>query len=194
MSDRKTVNAVTLGLFSAITVIMQMLGYTVKIGTFSLSLVLVPIVVSAVLYGPKFSAIIGAVFGAVTVIGTVTGIDPGAYVLFSASPVITILLCMIKGTLCGLSAGLISASLKNKSKSLGVLLAAITAPVVNTGIFIITMIVFFRDTLSVWAAGTDIIYYAIFGLTGVNFLIELAVNLLLSSAVVRIVSVIKKGN
>ena len=55
MSNAKTksINAALLGMFTAITVVLQLMSYLVKIGTFNLSLVLVPIVLAAVMYGPK---------------------------------------------------------------------------------------------------------------------------------------------
>ncbi len=180
-------NAVSLGLFVAITAALQMLSYFISLGNFSLSLVLVPIVVSAVLYGAKFSAAVGAAFGVITIIGTVTGLDKGATVLFSVRPVITILLCLVKATLCGLAAGCVATLLKNRSLYLRTLLAAATAPVVNTGIFLTAMFLFYKPVLEKWAGGSGVIYYAFTGLIGVNFLIEFTVNMLLSSAIVRIV-------
>ncbi len=180
-------NAVSLGLFVAITAALQMLSYFISLGNFSLSLVLVPIVVSAVLYGAKFSAAVGAAFGVITIIGTVTGLDKGAAVLFSVRPVITILLCLVKATLCGLAAGCVATLLKNRSLYLRTLLAAATAPVVNTGIFLTAMFLFYKPVLEKWAGGSGVIYYAFTGLIGVNFLIEFTVNMLLSSAIVRIV-------
>ena len=54
------------------------------------------------------------------------------------------------------------------------------------------MMMFFKDTLAAWAAGTDTILYIIFGLTGINFLIELGVNIVLSPVVVQIVKAVKK--
>ena len=48
------------------------------------------------------------------------------------------------------------------------------------------------DTLNAWAGGANRIYYLCVGLHGINFLIELGVNLILSSAIVRIIKVGKK--
>ena len=70
---------------------------------------------------------------------------------------------------------------------LGVVAAAVLCPVVNTGIFIIGMMLFYMSTLESWAGGQAVIYYVIFGLTGINFLVELAVNLILSSGITSII-------
>ena len=72
--------------------------------------------------------------------------------------------------------------------------AALVSPIVNTGIFILGMMIFFRDTLVSWAGDTPVLYYIIFGLTGINFLIEVGVNVVLSPVVVKIVDAVKKTN
>lgn len=73
------------------------------------------------------------------------------------------------------------------------IIAGIVCPVVNTGIFCVGLAVFFYDTLVAWAGGSDLIYYIIFGLTGVNFVLELAINLVLSTVIVRVVGARKRS-
>ena len=55
---------VGVALFTAIVVVLQLLGGGIKFGVFSISLVLVPIVVGAAVYGWKAGAFLGFVFGA----------------------------------------------------------------------------------------------------------------------------------
>lgn len=192
MSEKKSnsTKIAVLGIFTAVTVVLQLLSYTVKIGTFNLSLVLVPIVVIACLYGTGYSTYLGAVFGAVTVIGCITGLDSGGYILFSASPLLTVLTCMLKSTVCGLACGAAANVLKNKKGIVSVVIPAVVAPAVNTGIFVIMMFAAFRDVLNSWAGGTNVVLYALTGLIGVNFLIELAVNAVLSPAVFRVIKAV----
>jgi len=76
-----------------------------------------------------------------------------------------------------------------------VVVAAIACPVVNTGIFLLGCQVFFLDTITEWAAAynfADVGTYMIFGLTGVNFLIELGVNLVLAPVATRLIRLGKK--
>ena len=73
-----------------------------------------------------------------------------------------------------------------------VILAALISPIANTGIFIIGMLLFFRETLAAWANGSDLLTFIIIGLTGVNFLVELGVNIVLSPVVVKIIDAVKK--
>lgn len=53
-------------------------------------------------------------------------------------------------------------------------------PVVNTGLFVLAMVLFYQPQLQAWAGGTAVATYVVTGLVGVNFLLELGVNLVLS--------------
>lgn len=184
-----------LGVLTAVTVVLQLISYTVKIGTFNLSLVLIPIVVSGCLYGPYISGYLGAVFGVVTVIGCVSGIDAGGYILFTASPFLTVLTCMLKGTLCGILCGITAKSLSfKKGGLLSVVIPAVVAPVTNTGIFILMMILCFSSTLYQWAGNTATVTYILTGLIGINFLIELFINVFLSPVILRVIKALSKTN
>ena len=54
------------------------------------------------------------------------------------------------------------------------------------------MVVFFNSALLDMASGTQVMKFIIFGLTGTNFVIELAVNMLLAASITRVVKVLKK--
>ena len=184
---------VGLAIFTAIVVVLQLLGSFIKVGSFSISLVLIPIVVGAAVYGPGAGAYLGGVFGAVVSIACVNGSDAGGYVLFSARPFLTVLVCMLKGILAGAAAGGVFTLVSKKNAYLGVFLAAIAAPVVNTGLFCLSLELFFHDILVERAAGTDLVYYIFVGLVGVNFLLELAVNLVCSPVIFRITKLVRKS-
>ena len=65
---KKAEKTAVYGVFAAIIVVLQLLSYTLKIGTFNLSLVLIPIVFGAYLYGPKTGAVLGGIFGCILAI------------------------------------------------------------------------------------------------------------------------------
>jgi uncharacterized membrane protein len=184
---------VGIAIFIAIIIVLQLLGSFVKFGSFSISLVLIPIVVGAAMYGAAAGAIFGATFGVVVLINCINGVDAGGNMLWAANPALTALLCLAKGTLAGYAAGLVYKKLSEKNVSIGVICAAVVCPVVNTGIFIAGMLLFYRETLTLWAAGSQLIYYALVGLAGINFLLELVANIVLSPAVVRIIKATGKG-
>ena len=62
----------------------------------------------------------------------------------------------------------------------------------NTGLFVVGMMVFFADTLAAMAGGQDLVTYIVFGLAGVNFVVELVVNMVLSTGISRIIRAGKK--
>ncbi len=186
-------NVAVLGVFAAVIVVLQLLSYSVKVGPFNLSFVLVPIVLGAVLYGPKTGALLGAIFGVAVVVCCFTGLDVGGYILITANPWLTSLICIVKGALAGLSAGLVAHSPLRKSKPyLAAVLAAAIAPVVNTTVFCAATLLFFKDILVSWAGGTDLMVYVITGLIGINFIIEFAVNCIFAPALFRVSKAIKK--
>lgn len=183
-----------IGIFAALVIVLQAISYFVKIGTFSITLTLVPIIVAGVKYGPKYSTFLGAVFGVVTVIGCITGVDAGGSILFQASPIRNIILCMGKALLCGLSTGLVGTYLRNRHLKTTVIFAGLIAPIVNTGSFILLMFFLFKNILFEWAGGTDIVTYILVGLVGTNFIIEMAVNAVLSPIVYRVLKALKRYN
>lgn len=178
------------GILTALVVVLQMLGQFIKFGPFSISLVLVPIVLGAALCGTKVSTWLGFVFG-IAVLYT----DAGLFL--EISPVGTVITVMLKGTLCGLAAGLVYSALNKKlnKNTFAVMAAALVCPVVNTGIFLLGCVVFFLETVRGWGVAggfENVATYLIVGMVGINFLVELAINIFLSPVVVRIIGISKK--
>ena len=177
-----------MSIFIAIIVVLTILCTFVRFGPFSITLALAPIIIGTALYGPGAGAILGGVFGFVVLLTGVFGWDGGTVMyLMSLNALACVLICIGKGAAAGWISGLVYRLIAKKNIHLGVVVAAIVCPIVNTGIFIIGMMLFYMSTLESWAGGQAVIYYAIFGLTGVNFLVELAVNLVLSSGITSII-------
>lgn len=188
----------------ALVVVLQMLGSFIKIGPLPMSFVLVPIVVGACLLGPKEGAVLGGVFGVITMIMGIVGIDAFSYLLFDTNPVWFIIVCLLKAIAAGLCSGLVYKGLGKlfgeKFVYLKTVLAAVTAPIVNTGIFVAGMLLFFFETMQglpamfpdSFGSFENAFSLVFIGLAGVNFIGEFLVNLILSPAIVRIVDVVKK--
>ena len=195
MSNAKTntFKLTGLGILTAIIIVLQVFTTFVRFGPFSITLALIPIVVGAAMYGKGAGAYLGAVFSVVVVIMCITGGDVGGAMVWAANPFMCVIMCMLKGTVAGFLAGWMYELIAPKNQLLGVIIAALVSPIANTGIFIIGMLLFFKDTLAAWAGGSDLLTYIIMGLTGVNFLIELGVNLVLSPIVVKIIEAVKKS-
>lgn len=204
--QKKTVNTkklVGIGLFTAIVVVLQLLtSGLMRAGMFSVTFVLVPIVVGSAVYDWKAGAWLGFVFSCLAML------DSGFFLAMNV--VGTVLTVFLKGTLCGLCAGLVYKLLEKKSSLLAVIAAAITSPVVNTGIFILGCFVFFipglTDALTEAAAAAaaesgsvpaviatgDVVKYIFTGLVGGNFFIELAMNVVLVPVIARLIKIGKK--
>ncbi|MBE6839071.1 MAG: ECF transporter S component [Ruminococcus sp.] len=186
----KTKNLVGTALLTALVIVLQCLSLVIPpIGPFRISLVLIPIVVGAAMYGYKAGAWLGAVFGVVVVMT-----DAGAFL--AVNVIGTVITCILKGALAGLCAGLVYKLIENKNRLIAVIAAALITPVVNTGIFLLGCSVFFMDTINEWAAGAGYASagaFMIYGLVGVNFLIEIGVNIVLNPVIVRILNIVKKS-
>ena len=177
---------VGVGLFTAIVVVLQLLGGGIKFGIFSISLVLVPIVVGSAVYGWKAGAWLGFAFG-VTVL--LSG-DASAFLTVDVFG--TVLVVLAKGIGCGLVAGFLYKALSSANRALAVFVAALACPVVNTGIFLLGCKIFFLDTVAAWGAALgfeNVASYMFFGLAGTNFLIEMAVNIVLAPMILRLIKI-----
>jgi uncharacterized membrane protein len=193
MLSQKIKRMAAVALLMALVVVMQFIsGMIPPVSGFSISLVLIPVVLGSALYGSGVGALLGGTFGLIVFINCVTGADVGGAMVLQANPVLCFLVVMGKGILAGLASGWVYKLLKNKNTYLAMLCAAIVCPVVNTGVFVASMLTFFKDVLSAWAAGGDLLTYILTGLVVANFLPELLINVVFSPAGQRIAHVVKK--
>ncbi|WP_294954936.1 ECF transporter S component [uncultured Eubacterium sp.] len=181
----KTQKVVGMGLFTAIIVALQMLASAIKFGPFSITLVLAPIVIGAALYGIGAGAWLGLTFG-VTVL-----ISGDAAAFLTINPIGTVLTVIAKGMVAGIVAAVIYKAIEKKNKTVAVVAAGIACPIVNTGIFLIGCYLFFQEWL-ITVFGTTGFATVITGLVSVNFAVELGINMLLASVIVRIIDLGKK--
>ncbi|WP_455484463.1 ECF transporter S component [Eubacterium sp.] len=185
MKNTKTQKIVGIGLFTAIIVALQLLAASIKFGPFSITLVLAPIVIGAALYGIGAGAWLGVAFGVSVLISG----DSAAFM--TINPAGTVVTVLLKGMLAGLVAGLIYKALEKTNKTVAVVLAGIACPIVNTGIFLAGCYLFFQEWL-VSVFGTTGFATVVTGLVSVNFAVELGINMVLASVIVRIIDIGKK--
>lgn len=186
---------VTLALLIAIIVVLQATaGQLPKLpGGASINLVLIPIVLGAAMYGAGAGAILGAVCGLIVFYYSFTGLDPVGFAIFSASPIACFLICVGKSTVAGLASGLIYNLLSKKSGYIAMLCAAIVCPVVNTGIFMGSVALFFRNTVAVLNETTSVTIISLFGsILLLNAIPEVLINIVFSPAGQRILKAVKK--
>lgn len=177
------------GLLTAIVVVLQLLGSFIRFGIFSISLVLVPIVVGAAVYGVGAGAFLGFAFG----VAVLASGDAGAFL--GVNVLGTIITVLVKGTAAGALAGLTYKALEKLNRYVAVMVSAVVCPVVNTGVFLLGCLCFFMPTITGWAEAAGFQNagaYMVMGLAGVNFIAELLINVILSPAVVRILNAVKR--
>ncbi len=192
MKNAKIRKMTTVALLMALVVVMQFIsGMIPPIGGFSFSLVLIPIVIGAAVLGPSVGALLGATFGVVVAINCITGADVGGHMVFQASPWLCLLVVISKGVLAGLAAGWVYKLLAKKNAYVAILCAAIVCPLVNTGVFVGCMGLFFIDVLAAWAGGGGVLGYVLTGIVLANFVPELVINIVFGLAGQRVINAIK---
>lgn len=192
---KKQNNIAGISLLVGVTIALQLLSSLFSVVLqFSLSLVMIPIVIAAVYYGMKGSMIVGTAFGATVFVQCVTGLDVGGAILLGVNPVFTLLATVVRGLLVGLIVAAVRTLMCKLTHRLwlstGVTAAA--AVISNTGLFVLLFSTLFNKTLHEWAGGEDAITYIVFSLVGINFVIEFATAVLLSPPICKALSYVKR--
>lgn len=189
----KTKNYVLLAALTAVVLILQLAGVTVRLGATNVSLVLIPIVFGAITLGPVAGAWLGFVFGAETlIVGGIMGLDPlFTAILFQSTPIMTALICIFKSTVAGYVAGLLYRLIEKKSRIAALFVAAAAAPVINTGLFILGGLLISDVLAEKFAngAGVSVIYFLVFGCAGINFIFEFVLNMVVTPLLRGIIDV-----
>ncbi len=185
-----------MALFTALIIVLQIVATFVKFGPVSITLALVPIIIGAAIYGKGAGAFLGLVFGLVVYIAGILGWDGGFVLYLSGASFytgfLTAALCIVKGVAAGFVAGLAYELIKNKK--VGVITAGALCPITNTAVFVVGILLFFMKNLTEsTAAGQTALYTLFVGWVGINFVVELVVNLVLSAAITRIIEVSGKA-
>lgn len=181
----QTKTIVVTGLLLSLEIVFQIIGNYLNIGLANINISLVPVVLAAVLCGPMSGAILGFFNGIMALFSHSTI----AFFMPVNLPA-TILVCLLKCTLAGALAGFIFNIIKKKNSLVGLIVASVIVPVVNTGLFSVGALLFFRPLLqgSVDSGKFANIYLSlILGMIGWNFLIEITTTLLLSPTIGMIV-------
>lgn len=178
---------VGVAVLAALVAILQSLSLVLKFGPFSATLALIPIVMGAILYGPKAGLVLGFTMGCFTLL------DAAAFL--AVDPVATVFVCLLKASMAGFISGLMFRLVGKFNFTLGIICAALIAPIVNTGIFVIGCYLFFFETIKSWAgsADTSVTRFLFLSMLGLNFLLEFALNSVLSPVFTYVTRVLTKN-
>ena len=181
----KVQKMVGIAILTAIVVVLQLLGSFIRFGPVSVSLVLIPIVVGAAVYGFGAGAFLGAAFAVVVLT------QPDTSFFYAISYFGTVATVVVKGVLAGILSGLVFHILKKWNIWLAVIFAAIVCPIVNTGIFFLGCRLFFWEAIGELGSGNAFMYM-ITTMIGFNFIAELVVNMVAAPVILRILRAIRK--
>ena len=180
-NKQQTRNLVLSAVFTALIIVMSFtpLGY-LRIGFVSISFMTIPVALGAILLGPWYGAYFGLLFGVTSFIQCFTGDLFGA-MLVGVSPVLTAVMCIIPRILIGLLSGLIFVGIKKASKNdIGAFLTAgLSAPLINTVLFMGFMMAFFYNNPafhtgleSLGITGYNSVFNLLWIMIGTNGIIE----------------------
>ena len=187
---QQTEKLALMALLTALTAVLAYFGGFVRIGGLaSINFTLVPVVLGAALYGPLAGAWLGGVAGVIFF----TTADAAFWLGLSIPG--TIITVAIKSILSGFLAGLVYKLLEKYNRYVAVVVSAVVCPVVNTGIFLLGCLVFFMDAVNGMAveSGMSVGAYFIIGMAGLNFVLELITNIVLSPTILRLINIRKKN-
>ena len=189
-------------LLVALTVVLQLFANSIPVGAASINLTLVPIVIAGMILGVWFATAIGVISGIITMIQVVSGAGGFFSVLFGYSPVIIVLVCVLKITAAAFVGALLFETIKNKRVATFVSAAAV--PMVNTLVFVLGMLIVsghmsvaindFNAAIgsTVFSMESGVIAFILVVLVGFNFPIEIGVNVILAPAIYNVVRIVDK--
>ena len=181
-----------LAILLSLVIVLQTFGGSINIGAVQLNFTLIPIVLGAILLGPLAGLILGFACGVVVLIQVIVGLVPFYTLIWTETPVVAALTCVLKTSIAGLLCGYVYKLVARKSVYVAVFLASAIVPIVNTSLFILGCIGMW-DAIVMIAGGSNIFGFIILSLVGFNFFIELAVNVLVAPALYKVIKVIDKA-
>ena len=188
-----TLQLTEMAILLALVIALQSIS---SFGVITICLCLVPITLGSIVLDWKCGGMLGFAFGIVALFWGIVGKDIFTLYLFQANPIMTILICLVKGTLAGMVPAFVFGALSKYNHLVAVVAASVAAPVVNTGVFALGAWVMKDDVIAV--AGRLDIHTANFAalLFGVlitaNFFIELLINVVFAPSLDKFTTVLLK--
>lgn len=191
-------NIATIGVLMALVIVLQMFCGSINIANLiTLNFSLIPIVLGAIVLGPVAGALLGFANGIVILIQVILTPSGFYYIIWTYSPVITTLICIVKTTVAGFVGGIVFRLISKKNTLAATFTAAAIVPVINTALFILGCLCM-TDTILIYQGtlpdydGMNIFIFICVGIVTVNFFIEFALNLIVSPALNSVYRVVEK--
>ena len=178
----------------AIMIVLEFTGLgIIPIGFgFEITIFVMPVVIGAMIVGKTGGAILGGVFGLLS-FSECFGKSAFGTLLFGLNPFACVLICFIPRILIGLIAGITFDALKNhdKTKVVSYAVSALVGSLVNTVLFVggVTAVFWsntdFIETMVTWGIPTNTVWAFVWGIVGVNGVIEAVFNTLIGAAIAK---------
>ena len=206
---------VVLSVLSALIFVLQMLGNIFgKLFANGLALALVPIAIGALLYGARAGALLGLVMSAAILVYPENYVAIGPFAMNGFEIFKLIIIILIKSPLAGFVCGslfslffkrgmeIVDVKKRISFLTLGMSISALMVVLVNTGTYVLLMLLFFTSgngfTLAEFnnylgdSAFQNGFLLIILGFVGFNFVIELLITFVLSPAINYIIHIITR--
>ena len=181
-------------IFATLIILMTFtpIGY-IRIGVIEMTLLALPVAVGSTVLGTRSGLILGSLFG-LTSFYTCFGLSVFGNALLTISPIFTFIVCIVPRVLCGFLPALIYKAIsKNGTKNtmLAIPVATASTAIINTVLFIFLLWALFGSNLNAVVGTSDLI--GVFSvIAGTNGLIEIAVNLVVGTAICKPLIELKK--
>ena len=192
-NSTKIKRLVGIATLSAIAFVLQFVvaGVLPKLplgGGTAVNLALIPVVLGAILYGPTGGLSVGLVLGATTLL---PGQGAEGFFVNWYMGILAIILCLTKTGLAGFVSGLLFKVLCKKNYVASIFVAAAVAPIINTGTFLLLYGVLIY-IMTGEAYSTTFVAVAVS--VWIVFLVELAVNIVVSPSLASLIKVLARKN
>ena len=192
ISNVRTLKMVQLALFTAIIMLLAFtpIGFIKLPYGLSITVIGIPVIIGAITLGPVGGAILGAVFG-LSSFAQAFGLEPFGTMLFSINPVGTFITTMIPRILMGWLTGLIFQGLKkvDKTKWVSYLITSIAGSVLNTVLFMTSLMIFFYNEPMFQEAiaflNASNVFTLIIAMVGVNAIAEAIAAGIIGTAIAK---------
>lgn len=189
--SQKTRTLTQLAMLTAIIAVMAFtpLGY-LKTGGLSITFIMIPVVVGAIVLGPSAGAFLGGVFGITSFIQCF-GLEPFGSTLLTINPFTTFIVCMVPRIIMGWLAGVIFKAIEkhDKTKIFASAAAGIAGPLLNTIFFMGLLVLFFYNTEFIVgikdALGAKNVFAFVALFVGVNGIIEAVVSFVITTILAK---------
>ena len=187
---------VFIAVLAAIIVFLMLtnLGYIPTGFGFTITILMIPVAIGAILLGPAAGAVLGAVFGLTSLATCFLGMDPFGVALLAISPWKTALVCIVPRVLVGFLCGWIFRALRrvDKTKIISYGVASVSAALLNTALFLTGIWHAFGSDPAVtqYTGGSSNLFIVIGVLGGINAIVEAVACLVLGTAIAKTLDVV----